>query len=88
MCFNPDHLFLGTAAQNSQDMVKKGRQRPPSGETNRNAKLTWQDIYAIRASTERGKVLAERYGVAGATISEIRLGRKWKQRLKAPPPAA
>lgn len=26
MCVNPDHLFLGTAKDNSQDMISKGRQ--------------------------------------------------------------
>lgn len=26
-CVNPEHLFLGTAKDNSQDMVKKGRSR-------------------------------------------------------------
>lgn len=26
-CVNPDHLFLGTAKDNTQDMLKKGRGR-------------------------------------------------------------
>lgn len=26
-CVNPDHLFLGTAKDNAEDMVKKGRAR-------------------------------------------------------------
>jgi hypothetical protein len=29
LCVNPSHLFLGTAKDNSQDMVMKGRHRKP-----------------------------------------------------------
>lgn len=29
ICVNPDHLFLGTKKQNSQDMVRKGRNHSP-----------------------------------------------------------
>jgi hypothetical protein len=31
-CVRPDHLFLGTAADNSADMVAKGRSYTPSGD--------------------------------------------------------
>ena len=27
-CCNPDHLFLGTPADNTHDMISKGRDRP------------------------------------------------------------
>lgn len=27
LCVNPDHLFLGTAKENTQDMIRKGRHR-------------------------------------------------------------
>lgn len=35
-CINPDHLFLGTAADNTADMIRKGRWvRPPNRWLNR-----------------------------------------------------
>jgi len=37
-CCNPNHLFLGTHKDNSQDCIKKGRW--PSGDRSVNAKIT------------------------------------------------
>jgi hypothetical protein len=40
--------------------------------------LTDEQVRLIRASTERGTVLAARYGVSGCTISLARRGYRYK----------
>jgi hypothetical protein len=64
-CFNPDHLFLGTHAENVADMAAKKRGRKPR-------KLTSADVEAIRVSDERGVDLARRYGISQQYVSDIR----------------
>ena len=39
-CVNPDHLFLGTQADNIQDMIKKGRRKQGRALGQRNGKYT------------------------------------------------
>lgn len=53
-CVRPDHLFLGTYQDNSDDMMKKGRHHcPPApvmlGEKHPRSKLTVAAVRAIRA---------------------------------------
>lgn len=64
LCVRPDHLFLGTARENTRDMVRKGRARGgrhigaanyfaqhpeiSRGERNGRAKLTEQQVTEIR----------------------------------------
>lgn len=82
-CVNPAHLFLGTAADNSADMIKKGRGKQPKlprdGERNGRARLTWSQVDAIRRKlrTHTQRSLAAEYGVSSATISGIASGRRW-----------
>lgn len=77
-CVNPDHLFLGTNADNVADKVAKGRSHAPQpkkrGEGHPQAKLTLEQVQVIRGSTE----MANRYGVCPATICNIRKGKIWR----------
>ena len=53
-CVRPDHLFLGTPKQNTQDMIAKGRRaplRPPifRGEAHPNARLSDDQVAEMRS---------------------------------------
>lgn len=86
-CCNPAHLFLGTAADNSADMCRKGRGAgaanfgPRAGSLNGRAKLTKSDVQMIRARSAGGEgsgVLARAFGVSRTNINRIRSGRGWQ----------
>lgn len=74
-CADDTHLFAGTAAQNSADMVSKGRS--PRGEAAANSKLTVADVRHIRASTASNKALAASLGVSHGAISHVRRRTTW-----------
>ena len=78
LCVNPEHLFLGTAQDNSDDMMQKGRHHFPAGENAPNHKLTTEQAIAIRESTLMGIELARLYGVGPMQISRIRRGLRWR----------
>jgi len=75
-CIREEHLFLGTAADNSADMVAKGRaSRVYRGG---NIKLSLAQVKAIHKSRGILRLTAERYGVSLSTVDYIRRGKRWK----------
>jgi hypothetical protein len=80
LCVNPNHLFLGTSADNTEDMIAKGRGAKRVGELNTQAKLTPEAIADIRhriAAKQPHREIAAIHGVSEPTISDIKKGRSW-----------
>ena len=91
-CVRPDHLFLGTAADNSSDMKRKGRSasgernwrtsHPEASRGTRNpaAVLSAKQVLDIRARVSAGHrqiELAREYDVSKTTICSIISRRSW-----------
>ena len=74
-CCNPRHLRWATPQENEADKLAHGTLR--RGSDINTSKLTADDVRAIRASGENGKVLADRYGVSTTAISMVRRRRSW-----------
>ena len=79
-CINPSHLRLGTAADNSADMVRRGRAGwdAKPGSKNPSAKLTEATVLAIRSERMTQVEIAKKYGITQANVSSIQLRKTWK----------
>lgn len=78
LCCNPDHLFLGTIADNNRDMAQK--QRSTIGERNPSAKLNEEKVREIRRMVGAGTSLAATarvFGVHKRTIRAVVRGKRW-----------
>lgn len=75
-CVNPAHLTSGTHRDNTQDMVRKGRDTL-IGERNSFAKLTESAVKHIRSTPPGTRGLTKKYGVSKETIAKVRKGLSW-----------
>lgn len=90
-CVRPDHLAIGTQQDNLADMTSRGRrvrgERHPwfgqeqRGETNRQAKLTDEQVAHIKGMAAAGHYhddIAQRYGVTKTNVSYIASDKTWR----------
>ena len=81
-CVNPEHLFIGTQADNVRDCASKGRIRVGNrkGERHPTAKLTEDQVNQIRfySGYLTQEWLANYFGVARQTVGDIITRRIWK----------
>jgi hypothetical protein len=76
LCVNPDHLEVGTLADNVADMDARGRRSV--GEGMPHAKLVQADIIRIRADSRPHRAIAKDYGVSHCVIGRIKRGEDWR----------
>ena len=74
-CVNPAHLKVGTQRKNMRDRDR--RDRGPRGARNGQAKLSKQEVLAIRKTTRPSRVVAQQYNVSPSQIRAIRSGGSW-----------
>ena len=79
-CVNPRHLRWGTNSDNVRDRILRGRRGAPGaklGEAHFNAKLSVEQVRAIRACDQNPAITAAVYGVSRKTVYDIKAGTTW-----------
>lgn len=74
-CVNPDHIFIGTPADNSADRDRKGH--VAVGARNGKSKVSDDEVRFIRQSSLSERKIAKVLGFHRGTINAIRSGRTW-----------
>lgn len=80
-CCNPAHLQLGTMADNTQDMISRGRARGGvTGPANGASKLTEADVRTIRlrSAAENHEAISRDYGVSRTAIRHVVERKTWR----------
>ena len=80
LCVNPKHLWLGSHADNMNDMSERGRSFS-RGESNNNSKLTEDDVLEIRRLLKISHLvqrdIAKKFEVTATLVSSIKYYKNW-----------
>lgn len=80
-CNAVTHIYAGSSADNSRDMMERGRSRSPRGDQHGNAKLSSKDVREMRHRHSAGGVtqmeLAREFGVSPANAHLVIQRKRW-----------
>jgi hypothetical protein len=74
-CVNPDHLYLGTKARNSLDMVERGRSA--RGTKNGRAKFNPDTILQVFRDPGAHSAIGRQFSMSRRQVSQIKSGARW-----------
>lgn len=80
-CCNPEHLWLGTSRENTQDSFKKNRRPTTKKRADAAGKLKEEQVIEMRELYKQGvsqKELQEKYGLSQSQVSGILTYRFWR----------
>jgi hypothetical protein len=84
-CIRPDHLYLGTHKENSNDTAEAGHYRlqkdHPIGSKHPATNLTEEDVLCIRKKRSEGtkiRAIAEEYGLGISCLKAIVSRQNWR----------
>jgi hypothetical protein len=77
-CINEDHLFPGTHKQNFEDAARKDRMAHQRGMLSGAAKLTDDQVLAIRKDMRTHRVIGREYGISNRNVSAIKRREIWR----------
>jgi len=88
-CVNPEHLFIGTKADNNRDMHNKGRavrggtysRKYQRGESHHNSKLTSAIVADLRKDRAGGMSfgrMAKKYSISIGHAYRVATGQAWR----------
>jgi hypothetical protein len=75
LCVNPDHLFLGTQADNIKDMISKGRRPRVNAKINEAQAATIKGRLAMGESPAR---IASEMEISRSIVYQIKYGKTWR----------
>jgi len=83
-CVNPNHLSMGTQAENVADMIRKGRfnSYDRTGENNHSCVVKKIDVSGIFEAAGTHQEIADKFNYPVGAIKGIRNGKTWKADTK------
>jgi len=80
-CTNPEHLHIGTVAENNRERTERGRNNSRRGSNHHNSKLSEEQVSEIIRQVRSGgvsyAVIGEQYNVGYGAIQSSASGKTW-----------